>query len=81
MQLIGTVSPDRTLRAELDQEIEQLLREVRSLVLVRGVLKKRGVSHAELVAHAAEIERARRRLAELISSRGLGSASTLGEAA
>ena len=70
MQLIRTVSPDRALRAQLNEEIEQLLREVRGLVLVKGVLKKRGVSHAELVAHGAEIERARRRLAELIGSRG-----------
>ena len=38
MQLIRTVSPDRALRAQLNEEIEQLLREVRGLVLVKGVL-------------------------------------------
>ena len=83
MQLITTVSPNRARpsRAQLNAEIEQLLREVRGLVLVKGVLKKRGVSHAELVAHGAEIERARRRLADLVGPRGLDPASSLGEAA
>ena len=80
MQL-RSVSPDRTPRAQLNAEIEQLLREVRGLVLVKGVLKKRGVGHAELVAHGAEIERARRHLAELVGSRATDSAGALGEAA
>jgi hypothetical protein len=73
-----TVSHDS--RAQLNAEIEQLLREIRGLVLVKGVLKKRGVTRAELVAHGAEIERARGRLAELISRRGF-TPETLGEAA
>jgi len=68
-------------RARLNAEIAQTLREVRGLVLVKGVLKKRGVSRAELVAHGKEIERARQRLAALIGSRGLEPADTLGEAA
>jgi hypothetical protein len=77
MQLERTV----TARARVNTEIEQLLREVRGLVLVKGVLKKRGVSHDELVAHGAEIERARQRLAELVGARGYSAVDTLGEAA
>ena len=77
--LRGTARQSR--RALLNAEIEQTLREVRGLVLVKGVLKKRGVSRAELVAHGMEIERARQRLAELIGSRGFEPVGTLGEAA
>ena len=76
-----TTDRARTTRAQLNAEIEQLLREVRGLVLVKGVLKKRGVTRAELEAHGREIERARRRLADLIGSRGLEPADALGEAA
>jgi hypothetical protein len=65
-------------RAQLNAEIEQLLMEVRGLSLVKGLLKKRGVTRAELEAHGAELERARRRLAELISSRGFEPAGALG---
>ena len=82
MQLIRTISPERgTSRAQLNAEIEELLREIRGLVLVKGLLKKRGVTRADLAAHGVAIERARQRLADLIGSRGLGPAETLGEAA
>ncbi len=67
-------------RAQLNAEIEQLLMEVRGLALVKGLLKRRGASRAELEAHAAELERTRGRLAELVSARGVGAAA-LGEAA
>ena len=83
MQLRRTINPSRArldARAQLNAEIEQVLREVRGLVLVKGVLNKRGVSRAELIAHSAEIERTRGRLAELISSRGPQPAA-LGKAA
>ncbi len=68
-------------RAQLNAEIEQLLREIRGLVLVKGLLKRRGVTHGELVAHGKEIERARRRLAELVGSRGFTPTEALGGAA
>jgi hypothetical protein len=68
-------------RAQLNAEIEQVLREVRGLVLVKGVLKKRGAGRAALEAHAREIEAARRRLADLVGARGLDAAGALGEAA
>jgi hypothetical protein len=83
MQLRGNATRARagSARAQLNAEIEQLLLEVRGLVLVKGVLKRRGVSRAELEAHGREIERARRRLSDLIGSRGLDPRGVLGEAA
>ncbi len=82
MHFIPTGRSDRlSNRAQLNAEIEELLREIRGLVLVKGLLKKRGVTRAELVAHGAEIERARRRLAALVGSRGAEPAHVLGEAA
>jgi hypothetical protein len=69
------------VRAEVNAEIERALMEVRGLVLVKGVLKRRGMGGAELAAHGAEIERARRRLAALVGSRGVDPAGALGEAA
>jgi hypothetical protein len=83
MHLNRSASPDlvRRSRAELNAEIEQLLMEVRGLVLVKGVLKRRGVTRVELEAHGAEIERTRRRLADLIGSRDLEPGALLGEAA
>ena len=83
MQLRRNARRDRagTARAQRNAEIEQLLLEVRGLVLVKGLLKRRGVSRAELEAHGQEIERARRRLADLIGSRGLDPRVALGEAA
>jgi hypothetical protein len=83
MQLGRNATRDRarTARAQLNAEIEQLLMEVRGLVLVKGVLKKRSATRAELEVHAQEIERARRRLADLIGTRGLHPGGVLGEAA
>jgi hypothetical protein len=83
MQLTRNADPDRArrTRAQLNAEIEQLLIEVRGLALVKGLLKRRGVTRAELEAHAAEIERTRSRLAELVGSRGPEPANVLGEAA
>ena len=47
------------------REIDDLLLHIRGLVLVREILKQRGASAAELEAHTAELERLKRRLAEL----------------
>jgi hypothetical protein len=71
----------RAARAQLNAEIEGLLLEVRGLVLVKGVLKKRGATRSELDAHAREIDRTRRRLADLVGPRGLEAGTVLGEAA
>lgn len=77
----GNPERARRTRAQLNAEIEQLLIEVRGLALVKGLLKRRGVTRAELEAHAAEIERTRGRLAELVDTRGPEPANVLGEAA
>jgi len=47
------------------REIDDLLLDIKGLVLVREILKQRGASHAELEAHTAELERLKDRLAEL----------------
>src|SRR5262249_48692354 len=80
LMLRRTVS--QSSRALLNAEIEQTLREVRGLALVKGVLKKRGVSRAEPVAQGKELGGSRQGRAELIGSRGLEPGSDrLGEAA
>lgn len=50
----------------VSREIDDLLLQVRGLVLVRPILSKRGATDHELDAHANELERLRRRLADLI---------------
>lgn len=50
----------------LSREIDNLLLDVRGLVLVRHLLAARGATDAELDAHTDELERRRRRLAALI---------------
>ncbi|MFY9578850.1 MAG: hypothetical protein WAQ33_05950 [Gaiellaceae bacterium] len=50
----------------VSREIDDLLLQVRGLVLVRPILGKRGATDHELDAHANELERLRRRLADLI---------------
>jgi hypothetical protein len=51
----------------LSREIDNLLLDVRGLVLVRDLLAERGATRAELDAHTDELERRRRRLAAMIS--------------
>ena len=48
------------------REVDDLLLQIRGLVLVQDVLAERGASPAELRAHSDEAERLRGRLAELI---------------
>jgi hypothetical protein len=50
----------------LSREVDDLLLDVRGLVLVRDLLAERGATDAELDAHTDELERRRRRLASLI---------------
>ncbi len=50
----------------VSREIDDLLLQVRGLVLVRPILADRGASQPELDAHTQELERARRRLAHLV---------------
>jgi hypothetical protein len=46
-------------------EVDDLLLHIRGLVLVREILRQRGVSPAELDQHTAELERLKSRLAEI----------------
>jgi hypothetical protein len=50
----------------LSTEVDDLLLKVRGLVLVRRLLAERGATRGELDAHANELERVRRRLADTI---------------
>ena len=47
------------------REIDDLLLDIKGLVLVREILKQRGASPAELDQHTAELERLKSRLAEI----------------
>ena len=47
------------------REIDDLLLHIRGLVLVREILRQRGVGPAELDAHTAELARLEDQLAEL----------------
>jgi hypothetical protein len=48
------------------RDVDDLLLQIRGLVLVQDVLAERGASPAEIRAHSDEAERLRGRLAELI---------------
>jgi hypothetical protein len=50
----------------LSREVDDLLLQIRGLVLVQDVLAERGTSSAEIRAHSEAAERLRGRLAELI---------------
>jgi hypothetical protein len=50
----------------VSREIDDLLLQVRGLVLVRPILAERGASPDELDAHTRELERVRHRLAHLV---------------
>jgi hypothetical protein len=66
----------------LSPELDNLLLDVRGLVLVRELLAERGATSAELDAHTDELERRRRRLAELVGGRTpSGTDDDLGQAA
>jgi len=52
--------------AVLSREVDDLLLDLRGLVLVRELLAQRGATTAELDAHTDELDRRRRRLAALI---------------
>ena len=50
----------------LGHTVDDLLLQLRGLVLVGGLLKRRGASDEEIDAHALEAERVRAQLAALI---------------
>jgi len=53
-------------------EINDLLTQLKGLVLVQPMLEARGVSADELRRHTEEIDRVRAQLAELVRSSGGG---------
>ena len=53
-------------------EINDVLTQLKGLVLVQPILESRGVSNEELERHTGEIDRVRARLAELVRSSGGG---------
>jgi len=70
-----------TSHTVLSREIDDLLLDIRGLVLVRGLLAERGATTAELDAHTDELDRRRRRLAAMIKGHGPRLDGGLGEAA
>ncbi len=57
-------------------EINDVLTQLKGLVLVRPILEARGVSNEDLERHTDEIDRVRSRLADLVRSSGGGVEST-----
>jgi hypothetical protein len=53
-------------------EINDVLTQLKGLVLVQPILEARGVSDEELRRHTDEIDRVRAQLAELVRSSGGG---------
>jgi len=57
----------------LDQDqIDGVLLHIKGLIFARALLEQRGASESELAEHAAELQRERRRLAELVRGRSEG---------
>jgi hypothetical protein len=54
------------------REINDVLTQLKGLVLVQPVLEARGVSNEELERHTNEIDRVRAQLAELVRGSGGG---------
>lgn len=52
-------------------EVDERLLHLKGLILVRGLLERRGASEAELVEHSDEIVRVRSELAQLVSTSAL----------
>ncbi len=48
--------------------IDELVLQLKGLVLVREILRKRGATRQEIDEHGAEIDRVRTRLAELVQT-------------
>jgi hypothetical protein len=52
------------------REIDDLVLHLKGLVLVRGLLERRGVDSTELATYSTEIERVRERLAGAVRETG-----------
>jgi hypothetical protein len=63
------------IASALQRRIDDLLLQLKGLVLVRAILENRGASAAELDEHAREADRVRAELERLVrkqAARGLG---------
>jgi hypothetical protein len=76
MHVISAIDNDRGILAP---EIDDLLLRARGLVLARDLLAERGASREAVDVHTNELERVRRRLADIV--RGEPSDDLFGEAA
>jgi hypothetical protein len=56
--------------ASLQRELDDLVLQLKGLVLVRALLESRGASAAELAAHNEEIARVRSKLARVAQAEG-----------
>ncbi len=65
--MMTTVSPS-SYEPVLDHQIDELLLQLRGLVMVRDLLVERGATEAEVAAHSHEAERVRAHLAELLAA-------------
>lgn len=54
------------------RELDDLVLELKGLVLVRDLRRQRGAEDDELVLYATEIERVRNRLASLVQTQARG---------
>jgi hypothetical protein len=64
--MMTTISPSN-FEPVLDHQIDDLLLQLRGLVMVRDLLVERGASAAEVAAHSQEAERVRAHLTELLA--------------
>ena len=62
----NTLALDPHDAAVLNPDVDELLLQIRGLVLVRDILAERGASAVELRAHSEEAERLRGQLADMI---------------
>jgi hypothetical protein len=62
-------------RERVFAEVDDVLLQLKGLVLVRALLKERGASEEEIRRHSDEIDRIRTRLADLVHGSGGGAFS------
>jgi hypothetical protein len=63
-----THRPDTNRSVLLSREIDDLLLDVRGLILVRDLLAERGATTAEIAAHTNELQRRRRQLVDMLDA-------------
>jgi len=65
--MMTTHSPS-TYEPVLDHYIDDLLLQLRGLVMVRDLLVERGATEAEITAHTREADRVRAHLTEILAA-------------